>query len=452
MQPNPRNIWTLMWHHYHHDLDARIRLLIITQFYPPDYAATGQLIEELAIKLSQKEFKVHVFTGQPGYAFSTASAPKYEQIHQLSIQRSQISRFWSQRIRGKALNGLLFCLRAVLHIVRAAMHHDIAVLTTAPPYLPVLGYFARRLLGLRYICLVYDLYPDVAVRLGVLKPNHRLTQIWRWINCKVWGQAEQIIVLSSTIRDHIVENYGIPAHRISIIHSWTDPSLVIPRPKSDNWFAQRHGLDRTFTVLYSGNMGRCHDLETVMATARLLRHEPVRFVFVGDGAKRSLCMQLAEDYGLQNCLFLPYQDKQDLPYSLTACDLSLVSLSRGMEGLLAPSKLYGCLAAGRPVAVICDDRSYLKDLVTEAECGEAFQQGDREGLAAFILHLMAHPQRVEAMGQAGRTYLEHHFTPDIIAEHYAQVICRSAGRSRRPQLLPSAAPQRQAVPVSDRLD
>jgi glycosyltransferase involved in cell wall biosynthesis len=422
-----------MWHQHHQTLGAPLRLLIITQFYPPDYAATGQLIEELALQLSQTDFQVQIFTGQPGYAFSTDTAPKYEHSHHLSIQRSQISRLWNQRIRGKAINGLLFCIRAALHLLRVARRHDIALLTTAPPYLPILGYLASHLLGLSYVCVLYDLYPDVAVNLGVIPPTHPLATLWRWINRRVWSRAKQLIVLSPTIRDHIVQQYGIPAHRITVIHSWADPRAIVPCPKQNNWFAQHHGLDRTFTVLYSGNMGRCHDLETILETARLLRHEPVTFLFIGDGAKRSRCMQLAHTYGLTNCRFLPYQDKENLAYSLTACDLSLVTLTHHMEGLLAPSKLYGCLAAGRPVAVICDERSYLKDLVTDAGCGEAFLQGDREGLAAFILHLMAHPDRVEALGRAGRAYLEHHFTPPIIADQYAQVIAQSAGRSRRPQ-------------------
>lgn len=419
--------------------NPRLQLLIITQFYPPDYAATGQLIEELAHRLSQDHFDVRIFTGQPGYAFSEEFAPAKEQHPHLKIQRSHISRLWRNRIRGKAINGLLFCVRSGLHLLRAAFRNDVVLLTTAPPYLPVLGYIFNLLFGLPYICLVYDLYPDVAVQLGVVPPSHPIANLWQWLNRKIWKRAAQLIVLSPTIKSHIIEHYGVPAHKLSVIHSWADPTLIQPCPKEQNWFAQQHHLDRTFTVLYSGNMGRCHDLETILETAYHLRHEPIQFVFIGDGAKRLKCLKLVDEYRLTNCLFLPYQDKQDLPYSLTSCDLSLVSLSEGMEGLLAPSKFYGCLAAGRPIAVICEPRSYLKQLVQEAGCGAAFRQGDSIGLADFIRNLSADPHQVKRMGAAGRAYLETHFTPQTIAEQYAQVVW-SAVQRRSPVRLPSLPP------------
>ncbi|MEO0854323.1 MAG: glycosyltransferase family 4 protein, partial [Cyanobacteria bacterium J06648_11] len=197
---------------------------------------------------------------------------------------------------------------------------------------------------------------------------------------------------------------------------------IFPRPKAKNWFAQKHGFDRKFTVLYSGNMGRCHDMDTIMETARRLRDDDIQFVFIGKGAKHQDCQEQAAEWGLKNCTFLPFQDKHTLPYSLTACDLSLVSISPGMEGLVAPSKLYGILAAGRPVAAICESHSYLRSLIARAGCGQTFDNFDSESLAAFVRNLAANPQTVTRMGQSGREYLLDHFTPEIIAKQYADVL------------------------------
>jgi hypothetical protein len=113
---------------------------ICTQFYPPDYAATGQLIEELAIHLECLGIPVHVFTGQPGYAFQTASAPLRERHGNLFIQRSRSSRIWRSRIRGKGLSGILFFLRTLLHLFKTARQGKVLLLTTAPPFLPIAGY------------------------------------------------------------------------------------------------------------------------------------------------------------------------------------------------------------------------------------------------------------------------------------------------------------------------
>jgi glycosyltransferase involved in cell wall biosynthesis len=402
--------------------DAPIRLLIITQFYPPDFAATGQLIEELASQLGQQNFKVTVFTGQPGYAFSQGSAPHHETIGNVSIVRSQGSRWLNHRIRGKALNGLLFLFRALWYLLWCTWHQDVVILTTAPPYLTVLGCVLKWIFRRPYVCILYDLYPDVAIQLSVISPHHWLTRFWRTINQFVWRNAEQIIVLSPNIKQKIIQQYGLPAHRLSVIHSWADPHVLRPYPKHENWFAQQHQLDRTFTVVYSGNMGRCHDMNTILEAIALLQDEPIQFVFIGDGAKRSHCQKMVQQHQWKNCLFLPYQDKATLPYSLCAGDVALVSVERGFEGLVAPSKLYGYLAAARPVAVICEPQSYLRPLIAQAECGVTLDQGDSGGLAVFLRQLAADPQRANAMGQAGRTYLQRHFTPDLIAQQYAQVI------------------------------
>jgi glycosyltransferase involved in cell wall biosynthesis len=163
-------------------------------------------------------------------------------------------------------------------------------------------------------------------------------------------------------------------------------------------------------------------MDTILEAARQLKHEAVQFVFIGGGAKLQTCIERVKKLGLENCLFLPYQDKQNLPYSLTACDLSLVSISSGMEGLVAPSKLYGVLAAGRPVAAICESHSYLCQLLAQGHCGAAFDNGDGTGLAMFIRRLKNEPELAKQMGNAGRHYLLFNFTPEIIAKQYLNVL------------------------------
>lgn len=409
--------------------NRRIKLSIITQFFPPDYAATGQLIEELALQLGRQGLPVDIFTGQPGYAYNKESAPAIEHLEQVKIKRSRMTRIWSKRIRGKALNGLLFCLRSGVHLLRTRSRGDVLLLTTAPPFLPLLGYLVHKTFGLPYVCLLYDLYPDVAVELKVVSHEHWAVRLWDTVNRHVWRRAQKVIVLSSTMKDRVVAKCPEIKDKISVIHNWADPNQIVPIAKHQNWFAKAFNLVDTFTVLYSGNMGRCHDMETILAAAKLLKDQPIQFVFIGNGAKREGFRAQASQLGLHNCQFLPYQDKQNLPYSLTACDLSLVSVSPGMEGLVAPSKLYAALAAGRPLAIICEPHSYLRTMLQESGCGEAFSNGDAEGLAAFIRRLAADSPLTKQMGQAGRRYLQSNFTPDLIAQQYSQVLCEAAGEA-----------------------
>jgi glycosyltransferase involved in cell wall biosynthesis len=402
--------------------DRPLRLTIVTQFYPPDYAATGQLMEELATRLGGAGITVKIFTGQPGYAFETDCAPPEEAAGNLTIKRSRTSRIWPRRIRGRAINGLLFCIRAIVRLLDPRHKRDLLMVTTEPPYLGIVAYIAHWLTGTPYICLLYDLYPDVAVSLGVLSSRHWFTQFWDVLNRRIWKRAQAIIVLSSTMRQRILDKSPGLEHKIAIVHNWANSDLIKPLAKQQNWFAQEHNFVDRFTVLYSGNMGRCHDMTTILETVKLLHDSPIQFVFIGNGAKREAFIETVQKLGLKNCTFLPYQDRQVLPYSLTACDLNLISIDRDMEGLVAPSKLYSSLASGRAIAAICPPHSYLRTIVSEGKCGIAIDNGDVQGLASFILKLSQNPVLSEQMGNNGRQYMVDNFTPECIADQYLHVI------------------------------
>lgn len=400
---------------------SSLKLSVITQFFPPDYAATGQLIEELVRYLGDEGLDIKVFSGQPSYANRQATAPRLEKHNSIQIVRSRSTQLWDNRVRGKAIGGLLFAARTALHLLRNCRRRNLVLLTTAPPFLPVLGYLANVLLGMPYVCLLYDLYPDIAIELDVVSHQHWLAKLWRAVNRHVWRRAQGLIVLSPAMKQRIVDLCPEVADKVHVIHSWADPKQIVPLPKANNWFAQEYGLADKFTVLYSGNMGRCHDIDTIFEAALRLREQPIQFVCIGSGAKRDTLIAQVKAAGLDNFIFLPYQDKAVLPYSLTACDLSLVSVSPGMESLVAPSKVYSALASGRPIAAVCPPHTYLRDMLAEGNCGACFDNGDSAGLAAFIEHLSQQPQKAQAMGGAARAYLEENYAPDIIARQYATV-------------------------------
>jgi glycosyltransferase involved in cell wall biosynthesis len=404
-----------------------VRLKIINQFFPPDYAATGQLIEELAHQLQGSVSSVEVFTSQPGYAFDAKNpphAPRREQFEFLSIHRSHSAQLWQNRIRGKTLTGVLFFLRATVHLLRSSRRRELVLLTTAPPFLPFLGYVVSRFCKISYVCLLYDLYPDIAIELDVIENKSWISKFWDKCNALTWQQAQAIIVLSDTMKDRIVAKQPGIAHKISVIPNWTEPKVIKPIDKSQNWFAKEHGLVEPFTVLYSGNMGRCHDMDTLLDAIMQLKDKPIKFVFIGSGDQRDFVQNKVQQAGVNNCLFLPYQSRENLPFSLTACDVSIVSIAEAMEGLIAPSKLYSALAAGTPVAAICPAHSYLNDvIIAQACCGETFRNGDGEGLAAYLEKLSNNNELVKNLGRSGREYCVNNYSKEKIAQDYLQLFC-----------------------------
>jgi glycosyltransferase involved in cell wall biosynthesis len=401
------------------------RLTLVSQFFPPDFAATGQLLDDLTARLTARGLQVQILSGMPAYAFNTSDASRIEFRPNRCIRRTQASRFWPQRIRGRAINGILFCLRIALRLLRYSRRGDLIVYTTEPPYLPLLGWFLHCLTRTPYLVLLYDLYPDVLVELGVLSSDSALVRLWRQLNRWMFANAEELIVLSEPMAERVRSSAPGVASKLSVISSWADPQLIQPLAKAENWFVQKHHLADRFTVLYSGNQGRCHDMVTVLAAALLLRHDPdVLFLFIGKGPQHQRLLNLVGDWGLTNCRFLPYQNLEDLPFSLAAADLALVTLSIGAEGLVAPSKLYGHLAAATPIAAITPANSYLRQLVETSGCGHWFANGDADGLAGWIQLLKSDPAHARSCGKAARHLLEQTATPEIVTEQYRQLIQR----------------------------
>lgn len=411
--------------HHSSKIKALMKLSVVTQFFPPDYAATGQLIEELTKSLGFEGVDVEVFTGQPGYAFGDSKAPARERLGRVQVQRTRATNIWHQRIRGKTLGGVLFFLRAMLHLLRHGRRYNVLLLTTAPPFLPILGYLLYLLYRVPYVCILYDLYPDIAIALDVVPKNHWLARFWQSVNKKVWQKASGIVVLSPAMKQRVTGICPEVGEKISVIHSWGNPEHIKPISKENNWFAKKYQLTNKFTVLYSGNMGRCHDVDTILETAKLLKDEPILFLCIGAGAKRKDLIKEVEELKLNNFLFLPYQDKQILPYSLNACDLSLVSVDKGFESLVAPSKLYPALATGRPVAVICPQTSYLKQLIANGKCGDTFENGDSHSLASFIQKLSQDEDLAQKMGTQAREYMESNFSSKVIAKQYLEVLLQA---------------------------
>ena len=323
------------------------------------------------------------------------------------------------------MNSLIFCLRIGLRLLRYVRRGDLIVYTTEPPYLPIVGWLVHCLTRTPYLLILYDLYPDVLEELRVLPAGHWLCRLWRQLNRPALNCAAEVVVLSELMAERVLAQAPAIAERLHVIPSWADPELIRPLPKQDNWFVQRYGLERCFTVLYSGNQGRCHDLVTLLGAALMLKGATeVQFLIVGDGPQHRRLLQLAREWDLTNVRFLPYQDPDALPQSLAAADLAVVSVSIEAVGVVAPCKLYGHLAAATPVAAITPPGSDLQRLVENSGCGRWFANGDAGALVSWILELVADPAAAAAHGAGGLVLLRRTATPELVSERYHQLISR----------------------------
>ena len=191
------------------------------------------------------------------------------------------------------------------------------------------------------------------------------------------------------------------------IANWADGRQIRPLESDDNEFLDRHGLRGRFVVMYSGNLGTVHEFETILEIIRQTQVYPdIAYCFIGDGPQKVFLVETIRREGFQNVLFLPYEMKERLRFSLTAADLHLVSLRREMAGLSVPSKLYGIMAAGRPILFIGPEQSESAILIHEAQCGAVVSPGDVDGGVGSLLHFYHHRKDSNPQGNAAREYFE----------------------------------------------
>ena len=196
-----------------------------------------------------------------------------------------------------------------------------------------------------------------------------------------------------------------------------------PVDREENVFLAEHGIQDRFIVMYSGNLGRVHEFPTIVEMIRRTATlRDICFCFIGEGYEKSWLQSTAEREGCKNVLFLPYQPKEQLRFSLSAADVHLVSLRLHIGGLSVPSKIYGIMASGRPVIFIGPDDCDTAHVVREAACGHVVRPGDSNGAMEALLECYRDPATRARMGKAGRDYFERYCDRRIATHRFWQVL------------------------------
>jgi glycosyltransferase involved in cell wall biosynthesis len=412
--------------------DAPLQVVVLSQYFYPEVAGVAQRLTELSVELVRRDVAVRAIVAQPSYR-GRQKLPRRERHCGVDIERLPLPYFDRKTLFRRAVSGVLFVLLVTARLTCSRIRGPLLIGTT-PPFLHLAGWFLKRIRGLQYVCLVQDIYPDLAVRLGYLRDGSRLVKMWRRVNQRVYRDADAIVTLgarmAATIRATLPAWPSSP--RVDVIPNWEDPEIVTSKNRSANWFRQRHGLVDKLVIMYAGNMGLVNDIETLLAAARHLRdRQDVVFLFVGGGAKEGLVLQAVEKDQLANVRLLPYQEREVLSYSLTCAEIGAVTLARGAEGLCVPGKLYTALAAGQAILAIAARASEIADVVEEYRCGVCLSPGDAHGVVDAILDWQGHPDVLRTMQRNARRCFEERFTKPEAAERHYQVLREVAGRRPR---------------------
>jgi lipopolysaccharide/colanic/teichoic acid biosynthesis glycosyltransferase len=379
----------------------RLHVMFFNRSYHPDVTASGQLLTELAEDLAQQHgHRVSVVAGPPLSAPAGEKVFRQEARNGVEIHRVLGTRFGRRRFLGRVTNYLSYFSGACVAALRLD-RPDVVVAFTDPPIIGLAANLARwRGKGCLTLA-VNDVYPEAARLLeGFRSPL--VEAALEGVNRFLMRRADRVVALSEAMRGRLVEDKGADPDRTVVIAPWADCEAITPA-RRDGPFSQAHGLSGKFVVMHSGNIGLSQGLEVLVEAAeRLAAHPDVVVLFVGDGVKRRDLEDEVRSRGLSNVRFLPFQSKERLRESFAAADVFVVSLKRGLAGVIVPSKLAGILAAGRPYVAAVEEGCEVTLVTRRHECGLVVEPDDPEDLARKILSLYQNPELAERMGARAR--------------------------------------------------
>ncbi|MGE0444442.1 MAG: glycosyltransferase family 4 protein [Vicinamibacterales bacterium] len=367
--------------------------------YWPDLSATGQLLTEMAEGLAARHgWTVTVVTGYP---LRTDVRPSSREARNgVTIVRAAGTTFSPRRFAGRASNYVSYFGSAALRGL-TVRRPDVVVAMTDPPIIGLAALALARRAGAPFVSWCQDIFPEVAVLLEDFQSS-AVNRALSAVNRFQLSQAAAIVALGETMKHRLVTGKGADPQRIHIVDNWADCSQITPGDRVTSW-AEAQGLADRFVVLHAGNLGLSQDLDNLMhAAARLRRRPDILFLFVGGGVRESALRAQAESLGLDNVRFVPHQPKDAMPPWYAASDVSLISLRRGLAGVIVPSKTYSALAAGRACIAAVEPECEVAGLVTAAACGLVVAPGDPDALARAIESLADDRPRAAAMGRRAR--------------------------------------------------
>jgi len=373
-----------------------MHVLLLNEYYPPDTSATAKMAAQVAESLA-KRHKVTVVAGRPSYdpdEYYPFAWLRRDVRNDVVVERVGSTTYPRHRMRRRVTNYVTYLALAVPRAL--AIRPDVVLAMTDPPIAGIAGAWIARLSGRPFVYNIRDLYPDMAIGGDIVRPS-RWVERWEKMHRNALRRAARVIVLGDDMRARILAK-GVPPERVVVVRDGTSfPSTM---PAQDDPIVQEIRCGFSFVAVHAGNLGFYGAWDTLLKAAEILRNENTGLVFIGDGANRA-AMRTATLNGA-NVRFLPFRPADQVPHVMMAGDLHIVTVRRGLEGVVVPSKLYGILAAGRPVLAVADAKSDAARIVIESGSGTVADPDDPAAVAAAIRELRDNAPRLAEMGRRAR--------------------------------------------------
>jgi glycosyltransferase involved in cell wall biosynthesis len=379
--------------------NSSVRILLLNEYFPPDTAATAKAAAVFVDRLSEVA-DVTVVCGRPSYD-PTERRPwrlwQTERIGRATVIRVGSTDYSRVRMSRRGLNYLTY---VALSVPRSLFVSCDAVLSmTDPPFEGIVAAFVAMLKRKPFIYNIQDMYPDMAVG-GSIVPPGKIAKLWEHLHRWALRHAARVIVIGEDMQSRVVAKNVNPERVVVVRQGAEAPGPDAPQPILDPALIKTIRGEFRFTLLHAGNLGFYGAWDTMIGAARELASDGVGLVFVGDGAQRERLEAAAKD--VANVRFLPFFPASKIPSVLAAADAHVITVKRGLEGVVVPSKLYGIMAAGKPIVVVASEGIDAALLGTRHGFAAIADPSNPEELVRVTRELMSDPARLAVMGQVAQ--------------------------------------------------
>ena len=351
------------------------KVIVVSQHYPPDHSTTATIMAAIANRVARNN-EVLVLSGTPGSAsLNSSGPPRVEEIRNSMPGKAALFK--------RATTELLFTVRIFVALLIKLRRDDVAITVPAPFMLPYAFAAAARLKRAKAVLIVHDLYPEVLIAAGLLKPASMLAKIMRGLNGLMFRALNTVVVIGRDTEQLLSRYGGMMPEKIRFIPNWATLVPGIRPIRPDNPFRRSHAA--RFVVGLSGNLGFTHDPAIVFEAARLLQHDPnVHFLLSGWGVGFDQLKTMQSDAKLPNVTLVDRVADDDLDELLSTADVWLIPYRNNVAGVSVPSRFYNLLAVGRPVILVSEPEAEAALTVTENNLGWVVMPGRPDQLANTI--------------------------------------------------------------------
>lgn len=406
------------------------KLLMYTNYFYPEVATTGQILTELAEGLSQT-FDITVVCEVPSYATKLEERYKahrfyYEEHKGIRVVRVRVPEVDKQNKKSRVKYILTYYFNCILATMKLG-RQDLVFTVSQPPVLGgILGVIGKWITGGKLMYQIMDFNPEQTIAVKYAG-NRLVLGAMMWFDKRSCRLSDIVVTPGRDMQETLMNRFhgkNVPYNMV--VNNWIDEQLIYPLPADDDRvlnFKKRYGLDGKFVIMSSGNIGVYYDFENIIKIMAEHRgDDAVRFAFVGDGLMLPKLKEYARTEGLANVVFVPYQKKEDLIYSLNAADVHLVTNARGIKGVSVPSKLYGILAVNKPVWGILERGSEAWRIVEDCKCGTLAEAGDYTAIRDSLDRIVREKQSFVSHYVTGRAYLEKNLTKQKSIDAYKHAL------------------------------